>query len=265
MRSGRRHKKKRRFETTGVLVLGQMRTKRRPAYSSLLRRLRNALLLILVVASAGILWLTFDDRFYVHHIDVKGVVRTSPGEISQASGLPGLHILWVRSAESEEHILSQLPEIKSAQVDCRLWKTCSISVMERQPRIMWEDGDHLWWVDATGVIFPAEGTLSEGWVVRGPLPQDEEGQLDERARVALTELWLAKIDAPQPLYYAPDSGFTFVDERGWRVVLGQGEGLTKRLQVLEWLTADLEARDLTPRFVDVRFPSAPYYSLTNEW
>ena len=31
------------------------------------------------------------------------------------------------------------------------------------------------------------------------------------------------------------------------------------------LAASLEARGLTPRFVDVRFPDAPYYSETNEW
>jgi hypothetical protein len=35
--------------------------------------------------------------------------------------------------------------------------------------------------------------------------------------------------------------------------------------VLERVTAELVAQDLTPRFVDVRFPDAPYYSLTNDW
>ena len=41
--------------------------------------------------------------------------------------------------------------------------------------------------------------------------------------------------------------------------------MEERLEVLEWLAADLEARGLTPRFVDVRFVDAPYYSLTNDW
>jgi hypothetical protein len=41
--------------------------------------------------------------------------------------------------------------------------------------------------------------------------------------------------------------------------------MARRLEVLEQLTADLEARGVAPRFVDVRFPEAPYYSLTNDW
>jgi hypothetical protein len=35
--------------------------------------------------------------------------------------------------------------------------------------------------------------------------------------------------------------------------------------VLEAIAADLEGRGIKPKFVDVRFPEAPYYSLTNEW
>jgi hypothetical protein len=63
----------------------------------------------------------------------------------------------------------------------------------------------------------------------------------------------------------PAQGLTFTDERGWLVVLGQGPGMVKRLQVLERLTTDLEARGLVPMFIDVRFADAPYYSLMNEW
>jgi hypothetical protein len=41
--------------------------------------------------------------------------------------------------------------------------------------------------------------------------------------------------------------------------------MEQRLQLLERLVTDLERRGLTPRFVDVRFPDAPYYSLKNDW
>jgi hypothetical protein len=39
----------------------------------------------------------------------------------------------------------------------------------------------------------------------------------------------------------------------------------ERLRALEIVAAHLEAQQITPEFVDVRFPEAPYYSLTNEW
>jgi hypothetical protein len=139
--------------------------------------------------------------------------------------------------------------------------------------VTWDEDGQLWWIDADGVVFsamapgpaPAQGTLSEGWLVRGPLPRGEDGRLDERVRVALAELWSSGMSVPSSLAYVPGRGLVFTDERGWRVILGQGPGMGRRLQVLEWLAADLQARGLTPRFVDVRFPDAPYYSLTNDW
>jgi hypothetical protein len=47
--------------------------------------------------------------------------------------------------------------------------------------------------------------------------------------------------------------------------VGQGTGIRERLQTLEVVAAHLQAQGVTPKFVDVRFPEAPYYSLTNEW
>jgi hypothetical protein len=131
--------------------------------------------------------------------------------------------------------------------------------------MMWEEEGQLWWVDVDGIVFPAQGMLSESWLVRGPLPRGEGGRLDEDVHIALTELWSIGADMAQLLYYVPDRGLTFTDERGWRVILGQGPGMAERLRVLELLTADLEARGLMPRFIDVRFSDAPYYSLTNDW
>ena len=78
-------------------------------------------------------------------------------------------------------------------------------------------------------------------------------------------MWAAGLDVSPSLDYAPERGLVFVNEQGWRVILGQGPGMGERLQVLERLASSLTARGLTPRFVDVRFPDAPYYSLTNEW
>ena len=264
----RRKKKSQRFETAGAVALGRARLKRAPSPPrSLLRRLSTMLLWSLVVVTAGALWLTLDDRFYVSHVDAVGQVRSSPDEILRASGLSGLHILWVRSAEIEARLLAALPGLESAQIGCGLSAQCTITVVERRPRVTWEEDGRLWWIDAAGVIFPAEaqGTASEGWLVRGPLPRGEEGRLDERVRVALTELWVAGMNIPSSLTYVPGRGLVFTDERGWCVILGQGPGMEERLRVLGWLVADLEARDVVPRFVDVRFADAPYYSLTNDW
>jgi hypothetical protein len=63
----------------------------------------------------------------------------------------------------------------------------------------------------------------------------------------------------------PARGFVITDKRGWRVIVGQGSGMNSRLQALEKMAVYLQERGIEPKFVDVRFPDVPYYSLTNEW
>lgn len=265
-RSQKRRRKYQRFESAGPLVLGPLRVER--ALESpwpVLRRLRNAFLLIAIVGGVGASWVLLDDRFYVFEVDVVGAVRVSPNDVFVASDLPGLHILWVKRAESEARILAAHPGLASAEVDCALPAECTIAVVERQPTMTWQENGQMWWLDAEGVVFPAEGTLSEGWLVRGPLPRGEDGRLDERVHVALSELWASGAEMSPVLDYLPTRGLVVIDGRGWRVIVGKGSGIEERLQVLELLAADLQGRGLTPRYVDVRFPKAPYYSLTNDW
>lgn len=262
MKSTRRQRTTRRkFETAGTLVISRKRVQALPR----LRWLWRALVVLVVVIVALALWVLLDDRFYVYSADVEGTVRVSPREVFRASDLPGLHVLWVKPGEIEAQILAALPSLESAEVACRLPSNCTIAVVERQPRMVWSDGGQLWGVDADGVIFLAEEAFTEAWVVRGPLPQDEDGLLAEPARVALAELWASGIEMSPELTYMPSRGFVITDRRGWRVVVGQGAGMDARLEALEIVAAHLEAREVTPKFVDVRFLEAPYYSLTNEW
>ena len=277
---GRRRKSSRRFETARAVVLGRALAPGRASAPSRAdaappgRRLRVIGGLAIAVVVAGALWLTVDARFYVLRADVMGVKQVSPAEVFQASGLERIHVLWVRPAQVEARLVAALPSIERAQVSCGLPAKCTITVTERQPRLVWEEDGQSWWIDAQGVVFPPSLSLPSaggdaggavGWTVRGPLPRDEDGHLDEGVRVALNELWAAGMDISSSLTYIPGRGLVLTDEHGWRVILGEGPGMRERLQVLRWLQADLEGRGLSPRFVDVRLPDAPYYSLTNEW
>jgi hypothetical protein len=203
-----------------------------------------------------------------------GTRRVSPEEILEASELLGLHILWARPAVIEARVLDRVPALESAEVSCSLPSNCSIAVVERQPRVLWNDGTRLWWIDENGAVFPAEagasgpgaggpevdGDDAARRVVTGELPRGSEGNLDPQVRVALTELWTSGAEIPAGLDYAPEQGLSFVDHHGWRVILGQGSGMGQRLQALALITARLEARGEAVSMVDVRFPGAPYYS-----
>jgi hypothetical protein len=244
----------------------------------------------LAVAGAGLaVWLTVDARFYVYDAQIEGNRRLSQQEIFEASGLSGLHILWARSSTIESRILKALPSLESVEAECRLPSECAISVVERRPRVLWDEGTaglgEVWWIDEEGAIFPGTASVpvsgdgtsaaaeadagapeqaSGRWVVTGPLPRDDEGNLDEQVRAALAGIWESGRDLPAEFQYTPDKGLSFVDERGWRIILGQGAGMARRLQVLERLVVHLESRGITPRFVDVRFPEAPCYVVAAE-
>lgn len=265
-RQGGRH-----YERAGSIVLNQVKLSQAPVS---LRRIRMVhwglwILLALALVLGGLaLWLTVDTRFYVYEAQVSGARRVSDEEIFDASGLRGLHILWARSDAVESQILEALPSLESAEVNCGLPSDCSISVVERRPRILWEEEGETWWIDEAGAVFlldseggePEAFSESSGrWTVTGPLPRDDDGNLEDALRVALKELWESGRDLPTDFRYAPDNGLSFTDGHGWRVIVGKGSGMASRLEAWEQLAAHLESESLTPRFVDVRFPQAPYY------
>jgi hypothetical protein len=230
-------------------------------------------MILAVMAGALALWLTLDARFYVYDVDTVGARRVSREEIFEASQLMGLHILWARPAAIEARILDTLPSLESAEVTCNPPSDCSIAVVERRPRVLWTEGGELWWIDEDGAIFPAQDVATGveaandaagQWLVTGPLPRNDEGNLEQQVRVALTELWTSGQEIPTEFYYAAEHGLSFVDEHGWHVIMGRGSGMSERLRILALMTAHLESRGLTPGFVDVRFPDAPYYSLTGD-
>ena len=230
-------------------------------------RVKTGLLLVVGVATAISLWLAIDNRFYIYPADVKieGAVRVSPEELFRASGVGGEHVLWVKDSAVEERILSQISAVEDVQVKCRLPGQCSIVIEERKPEILWDEDGKLWWIDDEGIVFEAHQMITGEWMVRGPLPRDEEDQLEEDVRTALLGLWSSGAEISQVLEYDPTRGLIVTDKRGWRVFIGNGPGMTRRLHTLELLAEDLQARGVTPQYVDVRYPEAPTYSLTGDW
>lgn len=282
---------RRRYDRAGSVVLNRVKLGQAPVSLHRLRWMHRGLWILLAIAVAGgglALWLTVDSRFYVYDAQIVGNRRLSHQEIFEASRLGGLHILWARSATIESRILEALPSLESVEVGCRLPANCSISVVERRPRVLWDESGELWWIDEEGAVFPGmasmpvrdDGASSPSqidadaptdslgqWVVRGPLPREDgrgKDYLEEQVRVALVELWENGRHLPSEYQYDPEQGLSFVDAHGWRVIVGQGSGMARRLEVLEQLVTHLESQGVAPRFVDVRFPEAPYYAAATD-
>ena len=270
-----RHGKKH-YERAGSIVLNSVKLGQAPISLTRIRwrhRSLYAFLILAVVIGGLALWLTLDSRFYVYEARVEGTRSLTRDQVFDSSSLNGLHVLWARPAAIESQILEAIPSVENVEVSCRLPAECSISVVERRPRVAWDENGQIWWIDDAGTIFAQADDLVNGvgaieeagrWSVTGPLPRGEEGNLDSQVRVALEELWESGQDLPEVFQFSPDQGLSFLDDRGWRVVVGVGSGMRHRLDVLEHLTAHLASAQVTPRFIDVRFPDAPYYALRTD-
>ncbi len=255
-----RRRRQQNFRQSVPLVIGGRVAERRAAT-------RPAVVLggIGGIALLGLIfWLAFHPQFYVMNAQVVGAQRVPQEAIFAASGLERLHILWANPRAAERRILEAIPSIERVRVSCGLPARCVVAVTEREPVAAWEQGGRYYWVDRAGGAFPAPGPLKGGWQVSGPLPTDERGLVVRDVLVGLEELERLGV-RPGPILYRPGRGLVLEDPAGWRVVLGQGTGMAHRLGVYLKIRAHLVAKGITPKFVDVRFPDAPYYSVTNEW
>ena len=59
--------------------------------------------------------------------------------------------------------------------------------------------------------------------------------------------------------YSDQYGLSFRNAYGWLVRLGEGPEIGTKLQVLDALTEHLASQGITPVYLDVRYPAAPYY------
>ena len=218
------------------------------------------LVLLLGVA----LWIGLSPRFTVASAVVTGASRVCGEAVVAASGLRQQHILRVDERAAARRILEQVPSVKQVEISCGLPADCVIAVVEREPLLTWDSGEGLLWVDAAGAAFAAPQLLEGRWVVSGPLPVDERGLVDSEVLLGLAELTRLGI-RPGPISYRPGRGLVLDDPAGWRIVLGQGTGMEQRLRVYAAVRAYLLAEGIHPRFVDVRFPAAPYYSESSDW
>jgi hypothetical protein len=190
-----------------------------------------------------------------------------------------MHSLWVRADEIATRIVEQVPAVTEAKVDCWYYPAaCNIRVKERQPVLAWINDDSgqgpstsvpagtIYWVDKNGCIFPVpdEQYLQAPSLptLRGPLPSEERISLD--IFMGLQSLEALGIPSEEVIYH-PRGGLIWVDPRGTRIAFGVGADMEVRWRILQALLADLEARGIFPMTVDVRFPSAPTYSLEKSW
>jgi cell division septal protein FtsQ len=220
-------------------------------------RLFSAVLLVMV--GWLVYWFGTNEMFYVRNLQVEGSERVREAELLSVSDLDGINVFWVDTRAAEEAI-ERLPDIASARVRCGLPANCNVQLVEREPLFVWQQGDAQAWIGADGTVLPARGDFADAIVLNAGAgtalkPGD---QVDLELVTAVEQLQQLNSEV-QTYDFSADHGLIFRDAHGWLVRLGTGPQMEVKLKVLATVAHYLESRGITPAFVDVRFPQAPYY------
>ncbi len=227
---------------------------------------------MVLALSAALIAIFTNKAFTVAQVEVGGVRYMPAAEIFALSEVAGRHILQVDPREVVTRLQTS-PSIDSAQALVRWPARVIILVREREPALVWEQGEERYWVDVNGHLMPLRAELpqlvrviNEGEAIpfRCPGPACDEGDVISIDPAVVLGAQHLKTLRPNidVLYYDPARGLSYQDGRGWRGYFGVGTDMNLKLVVYETLVADLEARGLHPVYIDVSNPDAPFYQVS---
>lgn len=223
------------------------------------QRAKIGFILGLILLAALAYWLFLTDDFYVYEITVQGNRLVSADEIFAASGLDGLSIFWVHSQQVAD-MVAGLPGILSAEVQWSLPNHVTITVVEREPRVVWQRAGTRWMVDEQGTVLTVRAGTEGGLVVedQDSRPLRPGDRVDAAAVVGARQLQ-SLLPELSSVRYMPQTGLSFRHELGCDVYLGTGTDMAEKVAIMRALAEQLTAAGEHPQYVDLRFKESPSY------
>jgi len=238
-------------------------------------RLGPRLLSFFAVALLGAaLYFAFNlPQLRVTEAQVTGNQMLTPAEINTSLNIAGKPVFLLIPSTLEKSLRLSYPELLSAKVDITLPNIVSIQIAERKPVIRWQQGDGYTWVSEDGIAFrphgedaglisvvalstpPTEVNVSSDPLTPAPFISSEMVQ-------ALQGL-AGHVPQGVPILYEAGSGFGWNDPRGWRVYFGMSaRDVELKMRVYESMVASLTQRGIRPASINVTYPAAPYYRMS---
>jgi cell division septal protein FtsQ len=238
-------------------------------------RLGRRLPSFLLVALLGtLLYLAFNlPQLRVSQAQVLGNQMLSPEEINSTLNIAGQPIFLVIPSKLKTQLRLQYPEFVSVKVDVALPNTVSIYVNERKPVIRWEQGGSYTWVSADGVAFRPRGDVAGLISVTAVAAPPTEGNVSPDSLTPAPFISSEMVQAIKGLaghvppgmtiLYDPGFGFGWTDPRGWRVYFGtKANDVELKMRVYESMVNSLTQRGIRPALINVTYPTAPYYRMS---
>jgi hypothetical protein len=231
-----------------------------------------AFLLVALLATA--LYLAFNTpQLRVTQAQVIGNQVLSPAEINTALDIAGQPTFLLMPSELEKRLRLAFPELAAAKVEVELPNTVLVQVVERKPVVRWEQGDGYTWVSEEGIAFrphgdlpglisvtalsapPIEGIVSSDPFTPAPFISPE--------MVKSIKGLAGHVPPGVSILYDGSFGFGWNDPRGWKVYFGtSGRDVELKMRVYESMVTSLTERGIQPELINVTYPTAPYYRLS---
>jgi cell division septal protein FtsQ len=195
----------------------------------------------------------------VHGAEVTGNRRVPAETIYRVSMLDGAWLPALDRAAAERRI-ELLEDVRAAHVKVAWPAHVTVAVVETPLVLRWEAPDGTLAIDDTGraVAVPTDADDL-------PAVRDESGIVaspGDRMAPEVVDAARRYVERFASLVYRRDTGFTTTTSEGWEVRLGSDPvAVERQTAVLEALRAQLAPAGAAVAFVDLQYPSRPYYRL----
>ncbi|NCP15490.1 FtsQ-type POTRA domain-containing protein [bacterium] len=246
-------------------------------------RLLSALLCAALIF--GLYTLFTSSTFKVNGAELSGNQRLGENEITAALQIIGQPIFMAIPAQIAANMLTDYPDLSSAEVHVAFPNRIIVSVTERIPLIAWYQDGTMAWIDAQGVAFPPRGqpgnlisvvangnppqvqpdpqSTGAGPQIAGAGPQQSTGQkppfLDPAMVQAIINL-SAYVPGGPAMVYDTTYGLGWQDAHGWQVYFGQNtDDIPMKLKVYQAIVDTLTNKGIRPTLISVEYLDAPFY------
>jgi hypothetical protein len=210
----------------------------------------------------------------VTEAQVTGNQMLSSAEINSALNIAGQPAFLLIPSRLEDNLRRSFPEILAARVNVALPNIVSVSVSERRPIIRWEQGGGYTWISEEGVAFRPRGDIAGLIAVTAASAPPTEGNISTDplapAPFISTEMVHAikglagHVPPGMKILYDANFGFGWNDPRGWTVYFGtRASDVELKMRVYESMVNSLVQRGIRPAWINVTYPTAPYYRISN--
>lgn len=233
------------------------------------------LLSFLLVALFGTaLYLAFNrPELRVTEAKLNGNQIITQAELNSVLNIAGQPIFTLTPSDLETRLRLNYPELISVRVTVALPNLVSVNVTERQPVIRWEQGGGYTWISEDGIAFRPRGELAGliPVVALSAPPVDGLGSADPLTPVPFVSTEMVQalkglvthVPPGTPILYEKGYGFGWNDPRGWRVHFGtRANDVELKMRVYESMVSSLTQRGIRPALINVMYPSAPYYRMS---